>query len=186
MSNFDDYIDTYRDRRPPPRRSNTIASWARNNAGPGNPPSRSLSTRPPPSSYSGGVGVRRRATSVGRQRSVVRRNTTYEEEEEGYGSGDYDDGLALAEFSKLRVRVRFRDEVRGLTLTPDVPFSEFMDMLSSKFAIPVTKMDVKFKDEDGGHVSMKDDMDYEMALETAKESANGKAEGKLEVWCAET
>lgn len=141
--------------------------------------------RPPPSSYSGGGGVRRRATTVGRQRSVVRRNT-YEEEEEGYGSGGYDDGPAYVEFSKLRVKVRFEDEVRGLALTPDVTFTEFMGMLSSKFSVPVSKMDVKFKDEDGGYVNMKDDMDYEMALETAKESSNGKAEGKLEVWCAAT
>jgi len=117
---------------------------------------------------------------------MVRRNTTYEEEEEGYGSGDYDDGSAFADFSKVRVKVRFNNEVRGLAVTPDVSFPEFMGMLSSKFGIPVNRMNVKFKDEDGGHVSMKDEMDYEMALETAKEAANGKAEGKLEIWCAET
>ena len=183
---YDDYLDSYRDRRPAPRRSNTIASWARNNANPGNfPPSRSASTRVPPSSYSGGGSIRRRGTSVSRQRSTVRRNIAYEEEEEGYGSGDYEDG-SFAEFSKVRVKVRFNDEVRGLAVTPDVSFSEFMGMLSSKFDIPVDRMDVKFKDEDGGHVSMKDEMDYEMALETAKETANGKAEGKLEILCAET
>jgi hypothetical protein len=195
---YDDYIDAYKDQRPPlplVQRSNTVASWARNNANSGNPPpiptpSRSPSTRPPPSSYSGGGGggggVRRRATTSGRQRSVRRRNTTYEEEEEGYGSGDYDDGPSFADFSKVRVKVRFRDEVRGLALTSDVTFAEFMSMLSSKFGVPVDRMDVKFKDEDGGQVSMKDEMDYEMALETAKESANGKTEGKLEVWCTET
>ena len=123
---------------------------------------------------------------MGRQRTILRRNTAYEEEEEGYGSGDYDDGSAFAEFAKFRVKVRFRDEVRGMALTPDVTFTEFMGMLSSKFGIPASRMDVKFKDEDGGQVSIKDEMDYEMALETAKESANGKSEGKLEVWCAET
>ena len=123
---------------------------------------------------------------MSRQRSTLRRRTAYEEEEEGYGSGDYDDGSAFAEFAKVRVKVRFRDEVRGMALMPDVTFEEFMGMLSSKFSVPVSRMDVKFKDEDGGYVSMKDEMDYEMAMETAKESANGKAEGKLEVWCAET
>jgi len=181
---YDGYIDAYRDQAPPPiQRNNTVASWARNNA---NPPSRSLSMRPPPSSYSGGGGVRRRGSTAGRQRSVVRRKPTYEEEEEGYGSGDYDDGPGSAEFSKIRVKVCFKDEVRGLALTPDVTYAEFMGMLSSKFTIPVGKLDVKFKDEDGGHVSMKDEMDYEMALETAKESASGKVEGRLEVLCAET
>ena len=189
---YDDYIDSYKDQPQgaPNRRNNTIATWARNNANPENPPppSRSPSTRPPPpSSFSGGGGVRRRGTTVSRQRSQVRRRNTYEEEEEGYGSGDYDDGSNYSDSSKIRVKVRFKDEVRGLALTPDVPFSEFMGMLSSKFGIPARKLDVKFKDEDGGHVSIKDEMDYEMALETAKESANasGKGEGKLEVWCAE-
>lgn len=199
-----DYYDEYFQDQPSPQpsppqpsprvqRSNTVASWARNNANPVNlPPSRSASTRVPPTSYSGGVGggggggVRRRGTTVGRQRSVLRRNTVYEEEEEGYGSGGYDDGSAFVEFSKVRVKVRFNDEVRGLALTSEVTFAEFMGMLSSKFAVPVSRLDVKFKDEDGGLVSMKDEMDYEMALETAKESTNGKAEGKLEVWCAET
>lgn len=122
---------------------------------------------------------------MGRQRSVVRRKNTYEEEEEGYGSGDYDDGSSYSDLSKIRVKVRFEDEIRGMALTPEVSFVDFMGMLSSKFGIPVRKLDVKFKDEDGGQVSMKDEMDYEMALETAKESANGKTEGKLEIWCAE-
>lgn len=188
---YDDYLDAYRDQAPGlPRRSNTIATWARNNANPETPPPpplRSPSTRPPPpSSYSGASGVRRRGTAVGRQRSVARRKTTYEEEEEGYGSGDYEDVTSYADLSKIRVKVRFKDEIRGLALTPDVHFVDFMGMLSSKFGIPARRLDVKFKDEDGGHVSLKDEMDYEMALETAKESANGKGEGKLEIWCAET
>jgi len=192
---YDDYIDAYKEQAPPPvQRNNTVASWARNNANPGNnPPSRAPSIRPPPSSYSGGGGagsghgsVRRRNTGISRQRSTVRRRTAYEEEEEGYGSGDYEDGSGFAEFAKVRVKVRFRDEVRGMALMPDVTFEEFMGMLSSKFSIPVSRMDVKFKDEDGGKVSIKDEMDYEMAMETAKESANGKAEGRLEVWCVET
>lgn len=186
---YDDYLDAYRDQVPGvPRRSNTIAAWARNNANPETPPppSRSPSTRPPPSSYSGASGLRRRGTAMGRQRSVVRRKNAYEEEEEGYGSGDYEDVPSYVDFSKIRVKVRFGDEIRGLALTPDVPFIEFMSMLSSKFGISARRLEVKFKDEDGGHVSMKDEMDYEMALETAKESANGKGEGKLEIWCAET
>jgi len=187
---YDDYLDAYSDQPPAPaplRRSNTVASWARNNANPGNaPPSRVPSMRAPPSSYSGGGGVRRRGTSVGRQRSVRRNAPSYEEEEEGYGSGGYDDGSAFSDFSKVRVKVRFKDEVRGLAIAPDVSFAEFMGMLSAKFAIPVRKIDVKFKDEDGGQVSMKDEMDFEMALETARDSAGGKGEGKLEVWCSES
>jgi hypothetical protein len=44
---------------------------------------------------------------------------------------------------------------------------------------------LKFKDEDGGMVSLKDESDYELAIETARESAKGRSEGKLEVWCAD-
>lgn len=116
---------------------------------------------------------------------MARRKPTYEEEEEGYGSGDYDDVSTYTDYSKIRVKVRFGDEVRGMALLHDTTFLEFMGMLRAKFGIPMGKMDVKFKDEDGGLVSMKDEMDYEMALETAKESANGRAEGKLEIWCTE-
>lgn len=117
---------------------------------------------------------------------MAQRKRTYDEEEEGYGSGDYEDVSSYSESAKIRVKVRFQDEVRGMALMQDTILERFMGMLSSKFGIPVHKLDVKFMDEDGGWVSLKDEMDYEMALETAKESANGKAEGKLEVWCAET
>lgn len=122
---------------------------------------------------------------MGRQRSIARRKRAYEEEEEGYGSGDYEDVPPQAEFRKIRVKVHFQDELRGLALERDTPFDEFMGMLSSKFGILARRLDVTFMDEDGTQVNLKDEMDYEMALETAKESANGKAEGRLEVWCAE-
>lgn len=189
---YDDYIDAYRDQPQggPIRRSNTVATWVKNNSNPEAAPplplARSPSSRPPPSSFSPTNGVRRRGTTVSRQRSTARRMNTYEEEEEGYGSGDYEDGTVYTDSSRIRVKVHFHDEVRGLALTPEVSFVDFMGMLSTKFGVPVRKLDVKFKDEDGGMVSLKDDMDYEMALETAKEIGSGKAEGKLEVWCVET
>lgn len=34
-------------------------------------------------------------------------------------------------------------------------------------------------------VSLRDEMDFELAVETARESAKGKAEGKLEIWCTD-
>lgn len=185
---YDDYINSYADNSPV-RRNNTVASWARNNATPETPPplSRSPTTRPPPpSSYNANAGGVRRRGTMGRQRSMARRKPTYEEEEEGYGSGDYEDVSSYSDSSKIRVKVHFQDEVRGMALMQDSTFEEFMSMLSSKFNIPVRNLDVKFKDEDGSHVSVKDEMDYDMALATARESTNGKAEGKLEIWCART
>lgn len=183
---YGDYIDTYRDEDPvaPIRRNNTIAAWARNNANSESTLSRSPSTRPPPSSYTANNGLRRRGTAVSRQRSLAQRKRSYDEEEEGYGSGDYEDGSFYAESPKIRVKVRFGDETRGLALPQDSSRLELMAMLSSKFSISVNLLDVKFKDEDGTYVSIKDESDYEMALETAKETVNGKAEGKLEIVCS--
>lgn len=117
---------------------------------------------------------------------MARRNQKYEEEEEGYGSGDYEDATSYPESPKIRVKVRFGDEVRGMALTQDSTFDYLMGVLTSKFRVSAHKLDVKFKDEDGGLVSLKDEMDLEMALETAKESRNGKAEGRLEIVCTMT
>lgn len=41
---------------------------------------------------------------------------------------------------------------------------------------------MKFTDEDGGRISLRDEGNYELAVETALESAKGRAEGKLEIW----
>ena len=70
-----------------------------------------------------------------------------------------------------------------MTLTPDTLFPDFMDRVMAKFYKKVHGLHLKFKDEDGGNVSILDDSDYALAIETARESAKGKAEGKLEIWC---
>jgi hypothetical protein len=111
---YDDLLDGYTQPAPPmppmppiPEENRRIQAWARgaNNAGP--PISRSASTRVP-SSYGGtsvAGGVRRRGTK-GRgypsSRSISRAISTYEEEEEGYRSGEYDEGFEL---SKIRIKV---------------------------------------------------------------------------------
>lgn len=69
-----------------------------------------------------------------------------------------------------------------MTLTPDIPFEEFMDKVSSKFRKSINGLGLKFKDEDGGKVTLRDESDYELAIETARESSKGKPEGKLEIW----
>ncbi len=49
--------------------------------------------------------MRRKLTRRGTSRQVISRaQSTYEEEEEGYGSGEYDDGPF--ELVKIRVKVR--------------------------------------------------------------------------------
>jgi neutrophil cytosolic factor 2 len=69
-----------------------------------------------------------------------------------------------------------------MALTPETPFEEFLDKVCAKFG--ATSLNLKFKDEDGGQVSLRDESDYELAIETAREAAKGKPEGKLEIWCA--
>jgi hypothetical protein len=72
-----------------------------------------------------------------------------------------------------------------MTLNPDTPFPDFMDKVMAKFYREANGLVLKFKDEDGGKVSLLDESDYELAVETARESAKGKAEGKLEIWCTD-
>lgn len=109
--------------------------------------------------------------------------SSYEEEEEGYGSGEYDDGPF--ELVKIRVKLHYQDDVRGMALTPETSFEEFMDKVTAKFGKDINGLALKFKDEDGGKVTLRDESDYELAIETARESSKGKPEGKLEFWCVD-
>jgi len=195
---YDDYLDSYGDSNqvpPPPIRGNgpganppdRVAAWARTNANPTYAISRSGSRSAPasnyaPSSFGGGGGtLRRKVTRRTTARTPSRIQSTYEEEEEGYASGDYED--APFELIKIRVKLHYQDDVRGMTLTPDTPFEEFMDKVTSKFGKAIDGLGLRFKDEDGGKVTLRDESDYELAIETARESSKGKPEGKLEIWC---
>lgn len=195
---YDDYLDSYGDSNQPalpPIRSggapaappDRVAAWARSNANPGYAPSRSGSRSAPasnyaPSSYSGGGTMRRKVTRRN-TRTQGRIQSTYEEEEEGYASGDYED--APFELIKIRVKLHYQDDVRGMALSPDTPFDEFMEKITAKFDKRPGGLTLKFKDEDGGKVTLRDESDYELAIETARESSKGKPEGKLEIWCSD-
>ncbi|KAJ4483745.1 NADPH oxidase regulator NoxR [Lentinula aciculospora] len=199
---YDDYLDSYGSDGPPPPLPlasagavaggppDRIAAWARSNANPNNfpPISRSGSRSAPASNYApssfGGGSVRRRVTRRNTARTANSRiQSSYEEEEEGYASGDYDDGPF--ELVKIRVKLHYKDDVRGMALTPDTSFEDFMDKVTSKFGKGFGGLGLKFKDEDGGKVTLQDESDYELAIETARESSKGKPEGKLEIWCTD-
>lgn len=75
--------------------------------------------------------------------------------------------------------------MRGMALIPETTFDEFLDKLTAKFGKGMNGLLLKFKDEDGGKVSLRDESDYELAIETARESSKGKPEGKLEIWCTD-
>jgi neutrophil factor 2 len=88
-----------------------VGAWARSNANPSYAPNgvaRSGSRSAPnsqysPSAYGGGGGSLRRKVTRRQPRGNSRVISTYEEEEEGYGSGEYDDGPF--ELSMIRVKV---------------------------------------------------------------------------------
>jgi len=69
--------------------------------------------------------------------------------------------------------------VRGMALTPETPYEEFVDRVTAKFG--KLRLGLKFKDEDGGKVTLRDDSDYELAIETAREHASleGQARGQV-------
>jgi len=109
---------------------------------------------------------------------------TYEEEEEGYGSGEYEE--ASFEMQKIRVKIHYEDEIRGMALPGDITFVEFMEKVTAKFEKSLTGLRIKFKDEDGGQMSLRDESDFDMAIETARQTTGkGKTEGKLELWCTD-
>ena len=170
---FENIVDSYTQPSPPPKVppiNDRIANWARNNGG------GPLSARAP-SAFGGST----RSGTL--KRRVTRRTvapSTSDEDEEGYGSGEWDE---MYELTKIRGKIHFDGDVRGMALDPTVPLAEFRQRVALKFETNPQSIMLKFRDEDGGKVSLHDESDYELAIETARESAKGRPEGKLEVWC---
>ncbi|KAG9003507.1 hypothetical protein FRB94_003090 [Tulasnella sp. JGI-2019a] len=92
---------------------------------------------------------------------------------------------------KIRIRIHYRDELRGMAIAPQCSFEEFQAMIVLKFGVQWSKLVIKFNDEDGGKISLKDAMDWDMAVEVSRASSPGgseplgKSEGKLEVWLSD-
>ena len=72
-----------------------------------------------------------------------------------------------------------------MAIDATLAFEDFMERVTTKFGKSFGGLGMKFKDEDGGKVTLRDEMDYELAIETARESAKGKPEGRLEIWCTD-
>jgi hypothetical protein len=64
-------------------------------------------------------------------------------------------------------------------------FKEFVERVTAKFGTSLTGLGMKFTDEEGTKISLRDEGDFELAVETARESAKGRSEGKIEVWCVD-
>ncbi|QRW25450.1 neutrophil cytosol factor 2 [Rhizoctonia solani] len=181
---YDDYIGAYEDPAPPI--PDKVATWAAQTKGAPPPPSMSMPPSRAPSVTGGAVAVdtiadMSNAISV----TMNARGRLLAQEEEGYVSGDYEYSEAPFEMTKIRVKLHYKDDVRGMAISPDMRFEEFLEKVSAKFGRQLGTLGLKFKDEDGGRVSMRDDGDYDLAVETAREAAKGRAEGKLEIWCVD-
>ena len=162
---YDSYLDGYADEplppvpegRQTPRRAGTMGGRGRAQA-----PSSMYSS----ASSAGGMGVRRRPT---RRPTMQKRQVSTYEEEEGYESGEWDEGPM--ELVKIRVKVRlcfvcglsggllmrcgqlhYKDDVRGMAFGPEMPWEEFLERVTSKFNRALDGLGMKFKDEDGGKV----------------------------------
>jgi len=101
-------------------------------------------------------------------------------DEDEYDGSDFDD--AGFELVKIKVKIYYKDEVRGMAMTPDVLFEEFFSRVAEKFGRKPDEISMKFADEDAAKVSLRDESDYDLAIETARESAKGRPDGKLTVW----
>lgn len=182
---YDDYIDGYAEpdvATMPEGAGGRVAAWAKQSAQP------ATAARRAPSMYNGssaGGSMKRRLTRRMTYGTTSRRGpmSTYDEDEDGYGSGEFEDGPW--EMTKIKLKIHYNSDIRGMALDPLTPFDEFLDRLSNKFNksfSPGEGLTLKFKDEDGTQVSLRDESDYELAIETAREHAKGKPEGKLEIW----
>lgn len=72
-----------------------------------------------------------------------------------------------------------------MAIPPATPFKEFVERVTAKFGTSLTGLGMKFTDEEGTKISLRDEGDFELAIETARESAKGRSEGKIEVWCVD-
>ncbi|KAI0724138.1 NADPH oxidase regulator NoxR [Fomitopsis betulina] len=177
---YDSYLDGYADEPLPPvpegRQTPRRAGTTGGRGGRAQAPTSMYSS----ASSAGGMGARRRPS---RRPTMGKRQVSTYEEEEGYESGEWDEGPM--ELVRIRVKLHYKDDVRGMAFGPEMPWEEFLERVTSKFSRALDGLGMKFKDEDGGKVSLRDEMDYELAIETARENAKGKSEGRLEIWCTD-
>ncbi|KAK6909893.1 hypothetical protein I203_103919 [Kwoniella mangroviensis CBS 8507] len=86
---------------------------------------------------------------------------------------------------KIRVKVNYGTHKRGMSILPSHTYEIFINLLKGKFPeLADQPLDVKFKDEDGDILSMRDEGDFEAAVDVARilGEGNGRGEGRLEIW----
>jgi len=126
-----------------------------------------------------GVGTSRRKLT---RRPMARRVTMYDDDEgdDGFVAGEYEIDMA-----NIRIKLHYQGDVRGMTIPPTTSFNEFVERVTTKFGTSLMGLGMKFTDEEGTKISLRDEGDFELAIETARENAEGRSEGKIEVWCVD-
>jgi hypothetical protein len=105
------------------------------------------------------------------------------------GAGGYedDDGqysqtvMTEMEMTKVRVKLRYNNDTRGMSILPDSALEDFVERVRVKFGSK-SDLPMKYKDSEGAMVSIIDSDDWESAMDEAREAAKGRAEGKLEIF----
>ncbi|WWC62247.1 uncharacterized protein I303_104843 [Kwoniella dejecticola CBS 10117] len=135
-----------------------------------------VNSRQPPSAFNRPSGN----TGGGLTRTMSLATSSRESNYEGASEAG-----SFYDMSKIRVKVNYGTHKRGMSIMPSHTYKSFLQMLCTKFPeISSGAMDVKFKDEDGDILSMRDEGDFEAAIDVARilgESA-GRGEGRLEIW----
>ncbi|EJT96671.1 hypothetical protein DACRYDRAFT_25512 [Dacryopinax primogenitus] len=197
MTNFDDFLDSYAEPINSGQASanKKLAQWARGVPEGAAPPLAQSPSSPrmdgvPGLSFSASStesGVVRAPTTI--KRKITRRATTKGDryvpvtlEDDELSDLDFEEVFELV---KVRVKLHYRNEVRGMAISPTMGFDEFVDRVTRKFQKSFDRLEMKFKDEDGVQISLKDESDFDLAIETARETAKGRPEGKLQVWLAD-
>jgi len=108
------------------------------------------------------------------RRTVVQ--SLYDDEEEAYGSGEWDD--TIYEHTKIRVKTHCNGDTRGMALDLTLSFAEFRQRVAAKFETTPQSIMLKFRDEDGGKVSLRDESDYCTSLRSSPRERQGPAGGQ--------
>ncbi|GAA6006582.1 hypothetical protein JCM10207_004983 [Rhodosporidiobolus poonsookiae] len=89
------------------------------------------------------------------------------------------------EMVKVRVKLRFKGDTRGMSITADTDLPTFTERVQLKFG-GKRKLSMRYKDAENVVVSILDDDDWESAMDEAREAADGRPEGKLDILLAES
>ncbi|KAG8926046.1 hypothetical protein FRC00_003338 [Tulasnella sp. 408] len=158
-----------------------VAAWQQRTvpgASPNVPPSRTPSQRR--GGGGGSVLSGRRTPSKGNVIPGTRLSGSRGDDDDEGGSSVTD--IVPFEQMKIRVKIHYDDDTRGMAVYPSASFDEFVEMLTIKFKKGWNNLNLKFMDTDGSKVSLRDEMDWDMAIEVARESVKGRGEAKLDMW----